>query len=508
MSRHADTGLAVITLWSVGLWAGLAANLLRSVFRAIDLPALALLPVPEPGIFRWEVQKFFWKFGPPCLLDLLAGFGGVGWAVDFSPWQWVAAMVLAVLSWVMILAAATLCAARFPKFPYPMVSGGLILVGFAVFVTRSLVGAAAVAFLDDIARGLNLLVPLGWGPSLLSLVVLKGKWVAAGLVVPIGLVISTTKVSQKMLERRLTFTEPAVRETSDQIPSNDPASVPQETGPEAAAPLRVGPTAIEEIIQSRQFLLHPEWQNFGWVEDMLWKWFNRRERTLADFAFPRGLRITGPWMRIFRNLSLTLLIGFGVRTLSLAAGFWVFAIGLFITIGRALMLLLENGAGFRPMANSGVRIPIYAAYPVGFRELSQMLFKCAAIQLPMLVVFLTACGALLGYLGGADVLAGGLEGAKAAVLFFAGRFIVVALAFSSGTNDSTRLRPRTAALFLAFIVLGLAFLGLGLAGLFVPDQAVAWLCWLLAVVDGYALFRIYGWFYHANRFDLMSIPTR
>jgi len=240
----------------------------------------------------------------------------------------------------------------------------------------------------------------------------------------------------------------------------------------------------------------------------LWKWFNLRERTLADFAFPRGFRITGPWMRIFRNLSLTLLIGFGVRTLSLATGFWVFGIGLFITIGRSLMLLLENGAGFRPMMSSGVRIPIYAAYPVGFRELSGMLFKCAAIQLPMLVVFLTACGALLGYLGGAELLAGALVGAKAAILFFAGRFIVIALAFSSGTNDSTRLRPRTAALFLAFILFGLGFLGLGVAGLFVPDQVAAWLCWVLAVVDAYALFRIYGWFYHANRFDLMSIPNR
>jgi hypothetical protein len=26
------------------------------------------------------------------------------------------------------------------------------------------------------------------------------------------------------------------------------------------------------------------------------------------------------------------------------------------------------------------------------------------------------------------------------------------------------------------------------------------------VLDAYAFFRIYGWFYHANRFDLLSLP--
>jgi hypothetical protein len=30
----------------------------------------------------------------------------------------------------------------------------------------------------------------------------------------------------------------------------------------------------------------------------------------------------------------------------------------------------------------------------------------------------------------------------------------------------------------------------------------------LAVLDAYVLFAVYGWFYHANRFDLMNIPRR
>ena len=30
----------------------------------------------------------------------------------------------------------------------------------------------------------------------------------------------------------------------------------------------------------------------------------------------------------------------------------------------------------------------------------------------------------------------------------------------------------------------------------------------VAVLEGYAFFQTYGWFYHANRFDLMSFPRQ
>jgi len=49
-------------------------------------------------------------------------------------------------------------------------------------------------------------------------------------------------------------------------------------------------------------------------------------------------------------------------------------------------------------------------------------------------------------------------------------------------------------------------LGLGAASLFVSDYRIAWTLWLLAGLDSYALFRVYGWFYDANRFDLISLP--
>jgi hypothetical protein len=54
----------------------------------------------------------------------------------------------------------------------------------------------------------------------------------------------------------------------------------------------------------------------------------------------------------------------------------------------------------------------------------------------------------------------------------------------------------------------LAFIGLAAASLFVPDQRIALPLLALTLLEAYAAFRLYGWFYHANRFDLMRIPQR
>jgi hypothetical protein len=64
-------------------------------------------------------------------------------------------------------------------------------------------------------------------------------------------------------------------------------------------------------------------------------------------------------------------------------------------------------------------------------------------------------------------------------------------------------------MLLAVIVsFGIAFLALGVAGLFSPDQITSWLFCLGSLLTAYAFFRVYGWFYHAGKFDLMSLPRR
>jgi len=93
-------------------------------------------------------------------------------------------------------------------------------------------------------------------------------------------------------------------------------------------------------------------------------------------------------------------------------------------------------------------------------------------------------------------------------LLLASRFILLTFSFSSGTNDTSRIRIWSIllVLFAAFFCLG--FAGLGAASLLLPDPVAAWLCWATAALEAYAFFRIYGWFYHRNQFDLMSLPRQ
>ncbi len=82
------------------------------------------------------------------------------------------------------------------------------------------------------------------------------------------------------------------------------------------------------------------------------------------------------------------------------------------------------------------------------------------------------------------------------------------MTFSSVSNDSSGIRLRSLLILFFIVVLGLMFLILGGASLFVPVQTVAWILWALAAADAYAFFRVYGWFYHRNWFDLMKVPRQ
>jgi hypothetical protein len=130
------------------------------------------------------------------------------------------------------------------------------------------------------------------------------------------------------------------------------------------------------------------------------------------------------------------------------------------------------------------------------------------IQLPLFLIYTVASVVLVARFFGVDFPDSIVLGFKAGLLIFASRFITTVLAFSARTNDTARFRVRSIALVSAILAFGILFMVLGGAGLFVPNAAISWLLSLAAVFDAYLLFRIYGWFYNANRFDLMTFPRR
>lgn len=502
-SHHTAMGLEFITLWAFAWIFYHAWGLWRLLFSQQDLIALRMLPVESPVMFDWLFQRFY----PKALLsvfDLIAGFTPLCLMLKFSTAQWLGTLLIIAGTWLLLMALALLCCVRVPPSMIRRISGGLTFLAFILVFGAKIEDGAMLVLLDHAARDLNIVIPTGWMVSQFQLLLSKPDWAVLFLLVPAAAAILTLKNSlnrlryifQQVAENLMADFQPALRIESQ----SDPDSQSHE-----------GLTTIEEQVQTRQFLTVPEWPGRGGIETLLWNWLTPREKALAEFIFPAGYSITKPWLKVLRNFLLGVAAAFAVGMIAPAFRTWSFVIVLFFTGLPALAYNSITGSAFAMLNSSGVNIPVYAMFGIGYREMSRLLVKCSLVQLPMLVPFVTACGVIISWLCGLPWTAGIVPGLKAGVLIFSTRYIFMLLAFSGGTNDSSRLRMRTVLLFALIMGFGLLFLGLGAVGIFVyhgnaRDGLIGWGLCVLAVLDAWFLFRIYGWFYNMNLFDLMKAP--
>jgi hypothetical protein len=511
VTHHVDSALMIINLWILTTVPFLAQSLLRLPFHSRDILALRMLPVAESTIFRWELDKFL-KGALVSFVDLMVGFGTLGLVFHLTGIRLIGMLTLIPLTWFFMLALAGFGASRFPRLPYVVISGNLRALWFIALAANAFIGATLLTFIDHVAPAFNLLAPTGWPLSLFHLLLPDGQWLFVLMILPIGLVLWTCKDSIRILRGRFSYREHVLTQAPELVPGQDSAETLIAKSSSNPTRRSIGVTAIEEGILSGQFLSRDEW-NQGWLEKRLWRWFNEREKTLAEFAFPKGLVITKAWKRIVCHFLITLLLTFAASLVNSVLELSTFGIGLFIVFAQATGQILVTGSAFRVVLNSGVRVPLYAAYPITFRNLSRTLFKCSLIQLPFFA-FLVAVTLIFSTLfSGLTVGVGILIAVNASIIFLGARYFLLVFAFSAGTNKPFGFWNLAQLAF--FVAFGLLFLILGVfalvfsimgsgSGLLLELQPILWMCCLLALLVGYAFFRIYGWFYHANRFDLMS----
>ena len=329
---HIAAALGVINLWAFGFIFINAQRLIVCLYGSSDLPALALLPVAEPAIFKWELQKFF-RGALWLLLDLLASYGTLAFCGPFKAGKWTALVPVSAAAWAEVLALAALGVVYLPRVRYQLVSSIFIMLVMALFFTRDYVGGAVISLIDESASSLNLLLPTGWPASIFQVLFDGGHWFFLVLLLPLVAVVWTLKSSFQLLLARYQFQEPLHPEAPDLVPGRAAELRPTEA---MRMTTRFGPTAIEEVIQCRQFLMAPVWDRRGWFESSLWKLLNARERALIEFVFPNGVNIAAPWKKIFRNLAFTVLAAVGAGYVGPVARFWALLGGLFVTFCQVL----------------------------------------------------------------------------------------------------------------------------------------------------------------------------
>jgi len=500
VTGHPPTGLAVMTLWAFG-WIFLRAQgLLTTLFSANDLFALVLLPIADLEVFRWQVSKFC-RASLMSLADLVLGLGVLALYVGLPGVKWLALAPIAVLAWALMLAWSMLLAARCPGLPYSLISSAFVLAGAAVVVLNQSLGPPVMAFIDRHAVALSLVLPPGWVSSQFLVLTDPRYRPAIWLLVPACLVLLTARDSLVRLQSGYRPTEAIDDAVSDVVPDEEP-SAPIDAAPDT--PLRVEPAAIEELILSRRFFAPVSPARRDWFEERLHRWSTAREKALADFAFPDGFAIVAPWARIFRSLAIGIAVAFLLSTLVPSVGAWMLGLALVVVCLQAFGQFFANGTAFEEMSFGGVKVHAYAAYGIGFRELTHFLVKCSLVQLPLVVVCLTGCSLAAARLTQWPAATALRLGLKASAFALALRFLVLVISFSSGTNDTASIRRAAAVLGLALLSGG-AFLALAGAAWYVTHP-VAWLFGPLAVLEAYLFLRVYGALYNRMRFDLMPVP--
>lgn len=513
VGRHTHqpaAGLAILSLWAFMRVCSHARDFLGLLYTAGDLAALTHLPAAPATIIRWETWKFLrtsWK----TLVELLGGL--ISWVIcfEYSGPAVLLVPIALVGVWLTVIAFAVFLAGFFPRLPFALVPALAAVLGFCACVGWRLWDVLPYGPFLSLAPACNWLLPSGWPLLILRVPLGQVSWLAAALVIPWVGIFQGSRRAWLRLEATYDYEEAVHPTFADQIPG--PERLP--TGPggdgapgEAPAPTHgsVGPTAIAELILSRQFLVALPWPEQGWAEQKLWHWFTSREQALSEFIFPLGFSITAPWKRIYRNLLITLLVAFGAGIISPGFQQFVGAWGLFFNLVQALNRYASNGVAFQLIQSGGVNIPRYAAHGLGYLEIGRFLLKCSVVQLPFFLPYLLFPALALSHALQFPLDEGLLMGLKAAVILAASRWIFVMFSFSSGTNDSTIFRFSSLLLLGCMAACGLCYLGLGVAAVLWSPQYVACGSLVLAGLTSYGLYRVYGWFYHRNYFDLMNLP--
>jgi len=268
------------------------------------------------------------------------------------------------------------------------------------------------------------------------------------------------------LRKGITYREFLLPQAADQIPDED--SELRSTSEESR---RLGPSEIEEIVGGWQILSRPGFLIRHFPEKILWRWLNLREQALAEFITPNGIAIWPAWKKLFVVLAgmslLTILGGAFSHTTQLHALACAYSLSL-----HGAGELVNHGRTFIPTGSANQCADV-CRLRYWLQGTGGPLLKCALVASSISRNRHDDSGRPDYWCMGLPIEQGFLYGIKVGRLDIALRFILVVFAFSSGTNDTSRFSTELNFHCGLCSRIWLGFLGLGIAGLFVPNTVLS-----------------------------------
>ncbi len=469
--------LALLLLWSLGEIFAKAAQFRAKLFDAPELAIFDFLPISDSQIFREQGRSFLrgtvWL---ACGLSLgymmLLSKSGMGWRALPG------GMALGAVQWLFTISIALCLVAYAPPRRFAVL-GAFFHFG-AVGVI--LLGSRTPAICQWLAHWAWVSPPMGWIIQSLGLSQ-QGGWLY--MLTPSLMSASVLALSPFAYRRALQ----SFLRTEPQHETDGRNAEVIEFGEEMVQ------SPIESItaIQSGRFMAEFDWKSAGFLEGLLSRWLNSRERSIAEYMLGRDPN----WNSTVKRSRL----GGGV----LAAVWWAESryvgsnnFGFLILLGfSTLVSFFSSLPGFSLPPNGGLTSPYFAMYPIGFWEMARTVIKINIVKMTVGIPYLLAFFAvpMIG------ILAPG-AGTCLRVVFvvLAIQPAVIVGSISHRTND-TRYASMVLLAILAMLVMVVAgivlfaattFLVVGLAGI------------AFAVMSGVVLI-MYGRWFDQSRFDLVPI---
>lgn len=389
---------AIISLWCFMLSLFHVSRLFQTLFGSPDLAPLSLLPASDRLIFDWQWQKSLrnsiwipvYAFSAYLVVALQKD---AGWPGVF------AALVAAIVQWLISLSLATGLAGHRPYWPHQAVAVGLLLMFAVPFIARKLLPASVISLLDAKAWIVNLILPNGWVTQLFNQIITgldAAMWL---LLLAMGAVLHFGRSGREQLIALYVFTEPLdttqeleeeLRETDAEVGA-DEVDGKAATRPASARPQRLGVTDHLDHIKTREFLQAETFVTAGWIERMFQRWLTSREALLVE-AFVGGMPTwTKSWRHGIIVAGIGLFIGITLPPTRNDAACLSFLFSGFF----CLACLFPFGMAFRRFISgyqiSSIEVPYMAGFPIGFREVSRLYFKEACVRtlaaLPVMTIF-------------------------------------------------------------------------------------------------------------------------
>lgn len=233
-----------------------------------------------------------------------------------------------------------------------------------------------------------------------------------------------------------------------------------------------------------------------------------------SFTYPQGLKIAQPWLHLFRQMAVVILLGELACWIHHQFGKITFTLGFLYISGLIAGQIVGQGRSFASLPFGGIRIPFHAALPFTARELTRFWTKCMAIHVPFFLLLSMAAMFALEPLTAMSWESNILGGINLTLLAWGLRYFILGNCINHMTTARGFLRRTGRILFFGFFVgtysmaaiFGIVSIMAGALTRGAEDvqPILTFFFAFSALILAYIYYRLTLWYQDWGRFDLMQ----